>query len=203
MSSNSFMAEVLAAGFFAFIWIALLIIKPLTPESLWTVQTLDTFKDYAPVILIGLLITWYSIGWLVNLCSYELFEVSYFTKYKQRLAGSIKEHRRWSTLVHHHANQSLRAELSEDRRIMRIARTGALNFFFLAGALLTIKAVDPWLALLPLILAVGSCCQSIQRGRRYYNAVKDFYNHIAHEHHQDFEHPEGFIEPGAAKTAVK
>ncbi len=176
------MAEVLAAGFFGSIWIILLIVKPLTPESLWTAETLVLYKDYAHIFLISLLICWYSLGWLINLFSYRFFEVAYFIKFKNEVAGSVQIHRQWSTLVHHHANQSLRAELSEDRRIMRIARTGTLNFLLIAIALLTIDGINPWLALLPLGLSIGSGCQTIQRGHRYYHAIWDFHAHLVTEH---------------------
>lgn len=137
MSTTALIAEILVIGFFASIWILLLLLR-ISIVELPSGEFLAMAANWAtPLLVIGLAV-YYQLGILINgLCwVLEIFTIRKIIRNKIFSQATL-DYNEVRTTVHHHASGYLQNEIMFDRAILRLTRAGALNFFIVAILMFT------------------------------------------------------------------
>lgn len=149
MATTAVIVEILVAGFFASLWIALALAIPLFPDRPPSLP-LTEYGRWAGIVLFAYTAVCYQLGWVVNWFSYYLLKERTISSIRARAfseeALDDDEYERRRTLVHQHGSDSLLGELRVELSVVRIARSGVLNYslLFLTGVVAVLSRGDAW-----------------------------------------------------------
>lgn len=173
MSTTAAIVEILVAGFLALIWLSMLIFSQASSAQADQLNTFfERYKDYDSVILLGLLVLSYQLGWLVNACTYWLGKL-YMVPLRRKVFGDSAKREVYDRIkaeVYAWPNSERIAKaLDTHVAVDRIARAGGLNFLILAGvALFTDFHLLPALSIVFALLGLGCWAVAFDRHYRYY-----------------------------------
>jgi len=191
LNTTSLMAEIVVIGFFASIWIVALVVRPFVHETVWLQEMLTNYESYAPLGIIALLICWYQLGWILNGICWPMMDRLKYKKLKEEMSKDVKGgYRAMCTEVYQHASTPFQHDLYTDRSVMRISRTGIVNFALIGISVLLIDTRLFWLATIFFSASVACTFQAFKRSTRYYAQIYDAYHRIATEQ-KKAQAPEG------------
>jgi hypothetical protein len=177
MATTALFVEILVVGAIAELWMVSLLLACLdaSKAGMLFVNVLP-FKDFAPVILIFVLALTYAVGWVTNFISERLFKRAFEKTIPNPIFKSLgKPYKEAQTLVYLKASTDFLHEVQLDRHIIRIARTNAVSFAFLAISLLfhLHRIETALLILLVIFLILLSLGSFAQWRRRYTNQYEN------------------------------
>lgn len=123
--------EVLVTGITAMVWIILIIVKLVFPDSQIEAELLAIIQSISVgnVLVVSILI--YNIGWVIHYIGEMLFDPLFQTKYRRKLFDDT-EFYKIRTKVFQEGSPGTMDDIKFDRHILRISRSNILNFTALA-----------------------------------------------------------------------
>ncbi len=154
MSTTALAVEQVIIGFFACIWILLGLLRFAVihvPDK----SFLDQASGWSTVFLFCAVAVFYQLGWLITAISWKL-EIALFSKKIRdsifKAKGINYEYAR--AVVYHKASQELRGDITQDHTVVRLARSGSLNFLLTAVLMFSYGGVIAATGILVLLLSV-------------------------------------------------
>ena len=178
MSTTALLVEVLVQGLLTTCWLIILVLGingfNFDPELI--TKLLLPFKDYSSILLIFLLVFGYHIGWIMNFLSYRLGSFLYINRIRRKILG--EELQLGDFLIDSRISQTASIEfmkkLRHRRSVIRLSRSGLINFFMLGVLILIFFNI--WLGIVFLILSIVSFFQVRVNYLIYYQMVKPYLN---------------------------
>ena len=174
MNTTVIIAEVLLIGFFAFIWLFLLIIR-VSILNVWDVYNfLSTYSSWAATLTLFSIALFYQLGVLMHWLSGLLLKKTIGKKYLRLFFE--KEGLNYNyirSLIDQKGSPAIQKILSDDRSIIRLARAGVLNFLFTAIMLFTFHQMI--IGVIILSFSILCFLQWRTKNIRYYKRILDIY----------------------------
>ena len=142
---------------------------------------LSNLKDWSTAITVFLILICYQVGWLVNGICFIIPDMVYLRRYKRKLLERRKVDKSYGYIrgvVYQKASPQLLYDLNVDRTVLRLSRTGVLNFSLIGIFVLLIPQINSWISVLPFSLALASISQVVQRSQRYYHELTYVYKEM-------------------------
>ena len=145
MSTTSLVVEVLVGGFVTFLWALLLLCKIYNIDYALIQESVLLYKDWSSLILFSVMALSYQLGWVMIHVSYLFTTFIIVTPLRKKVFGSsYNSYREIKNRVYFGASNELAVGIEKDRSVIRLSRTGMLNFLMLAIILVLYKLW--WLA---------------------------------------------------------
>ena len=141
MNTTSLIAEILVAGFFCLLWVILFSIAIYDIKFDEIKYLLDLLKDWSTTVLLISIAISYQLGWVIlyvsNIVSHKIIMStirSNVFKEDEKNYNYIK-----NTVLANEKSSLLIKNLDKDRSLIRLTRTGFINFLFIGIALAILK----------------------------------------------------------------
>lgn len=137
MEITTLIAEILAIGAVAMIWLILFVGNFLPWRLvLQTAATMPFLHDALPILALPALALTYALGWVTNYCAEQLLKpLLRRSILHEKLKNKDAYEKARLLLFQRGSPELVREMLLVDRHIIRLARGGVLNFALLAAAL--------------------------------------------------------------------
>jgi hypothetical protein len=156
MATTSIFIEIMIIGFFAFLWVFLLLTRLGMVDPSAAVAGLRGLKDWSTLIVVVFAAVFYQLGSLTNTLCYGLSEKFAGEKIRKKMTPS-PEYEKLSATVFHKGSAATVAELSNQLTYIRLARAAAFNFLLL-GITLLLFGTRFWKAgVLALLFSAAAC----------------------------------------------
>lgn len=177
MNTTSLIVEVLVGGFITLLWIFLIIIKVYDVDLQVLQETILKYQDWSGYILFSTMAFSYQLGWLMIHASYIATSKYLVLPIRKNVfEESYSDYRKIKNTVYFRSSDELMAGIEKDRSVIRLSRTGLLNFSVLAIVLLSYQLW--WLALSAFIISIVSLLQLRSMYRSLYTKLKNSYAEI-------------------------
>lgn len=179
MTTTSIFVEILIAGFFSIVWITLFSLKLLGFDAS-TLQS-SFLNDSNSALLIGFgFVVAYQVGVIVNLLAYWILYAVREGAWRRSAVSraGVDSFEQMRIAVLQKGSEPVVQSLLSSLHFTRLGRTGMLNFFLLAVALIFYDDRMRGVAAISLIFCLGSVPVWIMQGRRYYRRVGVAYQEL-------------------------
>ncbi|MDU9048602.1 MAG: hypothetical protein Q3M30_07105 [Candidatus Electrothrix sp. Rat3] len=153
MNTTSLIVEVLVGGFVALVWVFLIIIKAYGIDCTELDEFIVKYKDWSSVILFSIMAISYQLGWLMIHLSYLATHSTIIIPIRKIIFGDKHEdYRTIKNKVYCNSSSELMSGIEKDRSVIRLTRTGLLNFIIFSVVLVVYQLW--WLSLTSLIISI-------------------------------------------------
>jgi hypothetical protein len=177
VATTGAIVEILVAGFLALIWLAMLLFSQADPVQIAQAASFfQRYKDYGALVLLGVLVLSYQLGWIVNACTYWLGKI-YMVPLRRKVFGNDAERQAYDRLKAElyawPGSEKIIKVLDSHTAVDRITRAGGLNFLMLAGVMLFSGYPRlPVLTMAAALLGIGCWIVAVDRHYRYYKYLR-------------------------------
>jgi hypothetical protein len=177
MATTAIIVEMLIIGFFACVWILLMIVHWLGIDATALFKEFSTLSGWSTPLTLAATAVFYQVGWTVNWISASITALLSEQRVRNRifLADEL-EYQNVRAVINQLGSTALHGELNAERSVIRLARSGAMNFLLTAIAVLQFDEL--LLGALLLICSIVSGWQWRKRYMRYYRAILAAYKVI-------------------------
>lgn len=155
MNTTSLIVEVLVGGFITLIWVLLILIKLYDVDLVILQDMLLKYKDWSGYALFATMAFSYQLGWLMIHASYIATTSLIVKPLRKKIFGSeYAKYRKIKNTVYSSASDELMKGIEKDRSVIRLSRTGLVNF----AALATVLAAYHLWGLASISLIIGLVC---------------------------------------------
>jgi hypothetical protein len=177
MTTTAIIVEMLIIGFFAFIWLLLLIIRIAILDTSDFNYLFYKFDGWATPLTLFAIAFFYQLGLLVNWMSGLLVKIIY----EKKLRNSIFEkdnlqYRPVKIVVDQLGSSEIHRVLRDDVSIVRLSRAGVVNFLFIAILLFSFNQII--IGLIVILFSILCFFQWHTRYVRYYLRILEAYKTI-------------------------
>jgi hypothetical protein len=156
MATTAIFIEIMIIGFFAFLWLFLLLTRLGVVDPLAAANALTSLKEWSTLIVLVFAAVVYQLGSLTNTLCYGLSERIAGERIRKKMTP-YPEYEKASATVFHKGSAATVAELNTHLTYIRLARAAAFNFLFL-GITLLLFGTRFWKAgVLSLLFSAASC----------------------------------------------
>lgn len=181
MKTTAVFAEMIIVGFLGLLWMVILIAEHFGVSQAQIVTFLANYKDVLTPLSVLFFLVCYNVGWLINGVAYWLTGKIFVESYRDKLIEVAKIESSYHDIrvaVYQEASPQLLSELDTDRAVLRLSRTGLVNFPMLAVAVLLSTSVSNIFAIVALVFLLLSILQWYQRSKRFYRQIVNLYKRL-------------------------
>ena len=179
MITTAFIVEIIVIGFFTSIWIIIAIFRIAPIESSELLIVIDMFKPFSGLLFIITMIIFYQLGWLVNYISGFLANIFYEKRRRKTIFSEENlDYSDVRTTAYQYASGRFLVELTLDRNVVRLSRSGVFNFMLISISIFSFG--NRFIIFGAVALFVGILClaQYHDRFNSYYKRMIESYNTI-------------------------
>ncbi len=163
MSTTSIIVEKLIVGFFTTGWLSMMLLRWFHVDLAVVPDQLQRFSSWVPVIVLAATALCYQAGVLMDaLCYFASELLGGRCMRRSRFKTAALDYSKVRATVYQKASQDLRSDLGVDRSIIRLSRSGGVNFAILAVMAFVPRWLGPPWGNLPLRV---HWIPNVQRGR--------------------------------------
>lgn len=156
MATTAIFIEIVIIGFFAFLWLSLLLTRLGVVDPLAAAQSFQGLKDWSTAIVVVFAAVAYQLGSLTNTLCYGLSEKIAGEKIRERITPS-SEYVNLNATVLQRGSTAIVADLSGHLTYIRLARAAVFNFLLLGITLLSFGTRFWKAGIICLLVSAVSC----------------------------------------------
>ena len=181
MNTTSLIVEVLVGGVTTLIWVCLIIIKAYGIDYPEIDAFIAKYKDWSSIVLFLIMAFSYQLGWVIIHLSYiATHKIIIIPLRKKIFIDNYENYRTIKNKVYFKSSSDFMAGIEKDRSVIRLTRTGLVNFIILSVVLLFYKLW--WVALASFAISVICLMQLRNVYLSLYKKLNDSYAELTHEH---------------------
>lgn len=172
MATTALIVEILVIGILGLVWIILLVFQFSDLDINQIGKILSGLKDWSALYTLLFIGVIYQLGWLINGLGFLFTNGLFEKKIRNKMFEEAKlDYHAVRPTVYQNASPKVCSDMALERSIMRLSRSGIINFFLISVALIlngdSIYIFFP----IALVLSFGCYAQWRYRYKRYYKRM--------------------------------